>query len=574
MHLPIGISNFKTLITETDLTGNHYLFVDKTLFIYDILNNLAETILITRPRRFGKTLNMSMLYHFLSAEIDGRPTQGLFNNLKVAAHPECMQHQGKYPVIFLTFKDIKSSSFEDFYASICNLIGDLYESHEQILLGDKLTVYQKKQYRLVLEREAVYVNIKTALLDLTFYVYQHYGVKPIVLIDEYDTPIQTAYVNNYYQEMIDFMREFLSSALKDNAYLQKAVLTGILRIAKESLFSGLNNIKIYSLLDSTYGEYFGFTEPEVAALLEKTNLSHNIKDVKIWYNGYQAGDTILYNPWSIINYLVERGKLSPYWINTSNNTLVKELLINSSAGFKEQFETLLQDNPIEKLITENFVFTYLTANESLVWSLLLMSGYLKITSSTQMELGQLCKLEIPNNEVKILYRVIIAEWLSGVNDAAIFNEFLTSLLVGKIDTFVNNMRTIMLQTFSVHDVKGSEPEKFYHGFMLGLLAGIDRKQYNIESNKESGLGRYDIAIIPNDTAKLGIVLELKSLGKQLDPTDLDLRLQEAANIALQQIDHKQYVATMQQHRIKHCLKVGVAFGGKELAVVHRMDDLT
>jgi len=572
MQLPIGISNFKTLITETDLTGNHYLFVDKSLFIRDILNNLSGVILITRPRRFGKTLNMSMLHHFLAQNVDGKPTHGLFDNLKIAAQPECMQQQGKYPVIFLTFKDIKNSSFEAAYNDLQELISKAYEEHEYVLTGEKLTALQKQRYQSILERKAEDTDIRSALKNLTFYLYQYYGIKPIVLIDEYDTPIQTAYINEYYEPMIEFMRQFLAKALKDNSYLQKAVLTGILRIAKESLFSGLNNIKIYSLLDSTYGEYFGFTEPEVAALLEETKLSHNIKDVKTWYNGYQAGDTILYNPWSIINYLVERGKLSPYWVNTSDNRLVKELLINSSAGFKEQFEILLQDNPIEKLITENFVFTYLTENESLVWSLLLMSGYLKITSSTQMELGQLCKLAIPNKEVKILYRVIITEWLSGINDAAVFNDFLTNFLTGKMDKFTDSLRTIMLQTFSVHDVKGSVPEKFFHGFILGLLAGIDRNQYEICSNKESGLGRYDIALIPKDITKLGIIFELKSV----DTSDssalaLNLRLTTAAELALQQIDSKQYVATMLQHNIQRCLKVGIAFGGKELAVVHRID---
>ena len=557
---PIGVSDFRKLVEYKNPQGEPYLFVDKSLWVKDIIDDPSEVILITRPRRFGKTLNMSLLQHFFAKEVDNQMTEALFKNLKIIQYPDYMKYQGQYPVISLTFKDIKSRSFEAAYDDFGRLISRAYEKHEQILSSQsKLTDRQKRQYELILNRKAPDTDIRGSLQSLTFYLHQYYGVKPIVLIDEYDTPIQTAYLESYYKEMVTFMREFMGAGLKDNSHLHKAVLTGILRVSKESLFSGLNNLKVYSLLNSRHGEYFGFTEEEVRELLEKANLGASINDVRTWYNGYQAGNVVIYNPWSIVNCIQEQGKLSPYWVNTSDNALIKDLIIKSSTHTKAQFESLLQGKVVEKFINENVVFDHLESNESTLWTLLLMSGYLKVTSTKEAEQGSLCQLEIPNKEVRDLYRMFIAEWLSGVNDATIFNSFLADLLNGKMEDFQERLSNLMLQTFSVHDIKGNNPEKFFHGFMLGLIAGIDQKHYRIDSNKESGLGRYDIMIAPNDSKKLGIILEIKSLDQ-----DSHQSLKEAAENALKQIDKKKYSqSTLFQH-VNQCLKVGVAFRGKEL----------
>lgn len=567
MQPPIGVSDFRKLIETRDSDEQPYLFVDKSLFIKEIIDDLTEVKLFTRPRRFGKTLNMSMLHHFFSKEIDNKETKNLFENLKIIKHEQyVIKHQGQYPVIFLTFKDIKSQSFKEAYNDLCKLLSTLYEQHEKIILSESiLTSRQKDQYRRVLDRKAPISDIKTALKDLTFYLHKSYGVKPIVLIDEYDTPIQSAYIQKYYEKMIRFMRDFLSAGLKDNSHLEKAILTGILRVSKESLFSGLNNLKTYSLLNARYGGYFGFTDPEVVELLEKTNLSKEIPIIKEWYNGYQIGDTVIYNPWSIVNYIQERGKLSSYWVNTSDNALIKDLISQSNIGFKAQFELLLQDKPIEMLINEYIVFTNLETNESAIWALLLMSGYLKATVIKEEGTNVLCRLQIPNKEVKDLYRTFIAEWLSGVNNATVFNQFLNNLLIGNIADFEYQLKEIMLKTFSVHDIKSREPEKFFHGFMLGLTACIDAEKYTIDSNKEAGFGRYDIIIAPKDPNKLGIILEIKSVGNNMS------NLKIAAEEALIQIDTKKYEKTILFKGVKSYLKIGVAFSGKELSIAHYLN---
>lgn len=564
MQPPIGISDFRKLIETRDSDGQPYLFVDKSLLIKDIIDDLTEVKLFTRPRRFGKTLNISMLQHFFSNEVENKPTANLFENLKIAKHTQYItKHQGQYPVISLTFKDIKSQSFEEAYNDFCKLLSTAYEQHEKIILStSELTTRQKEQYQGILDRQAPLSDIKMALKDLTFYLHRSYGVKPIVLIDEYDTPIQAAYVKKYYEEMIQFMREFLSAGLKDNAHLEKAILTGILRVSKESLFSGLNNLKTYSLLNTRYGGHFGFTDFEVIELLEKTKLSKEISKTKEWYNGYQIGETVIYNPWSIVNYIQEKGKLGSYWVNTSDNTLIKNLLSQASIGFKAQFELLLQDKSIEMLINEYIIFTNLETNESAIWALLLMSGYLKATVLKEEGTHILCQLQIPNKEVKDLYRSFIAEWLSGVNNASVFDQFLNNLLIGNITDFEYQLKAIMLQTFSVYDITGKEPEKFFHGFMLGLTACINLDTYIIDSNKEAGLGRYDIVIAPKDPNKLAIILEIKSVNSTST-------LQKAATEALIQIETKQYTQTNLLKKVQSILMIGIAFSGKELTIAYK-----
>lgn len=418
--VPIGLSNFRALIDYRDVDGQPYLFVDKSLLIKDILDG-APTILITRPRRFGKTLNLSMLHHFFAAEVSGQSTAHLFQNLKISGYPNYMEYQGKTPVIFLSFKDVKTKSFKDAYENIKILLRRAYQEHEQkVQSSQNLTKSDLDDFQRILNREALDAEIKNSLKNLTFYLHKAYGAKPIILIDEYDTPIQTAYLENYYDEMIDFMRGFLSTALKDNDYLDRVVLTGILRVSKESLFSGLNNIKVYTILDSEYKEYFGFTELETQQLLEKTTLNSTMQEVACWYNGYQIEDTVLYNPWSILNYIHDRA-FKPYWVNTGDNHLIKRLLVQSDIYFKTELESLLQGSTIQKLIDINVVFErHLEQNIATAWTVLLMAGYLKVMNTQLTILGPICQLKIPNLEVMGLYQGLISKWLSGAEDSVSF----------------------------------------------------------------------------------------------------------------------------------------------------------
>jgi hypothetical protein len=359
------------------------------------------------------------------------------------------------------------------------------------------------------------------------------------------------------------MRSFLGASLKDNDFLDSAILTGILRVSKESLFSDLNNIEIYSLLDTPYGEYFGFTESEVVQLLEKSNHSDSLPAVRQWYNGYQCGSVTIYNPWSIIHFIT-RGVLSAYWVNTGGNALIKEQIVKSNVDFQESFEALLQGVPITKWITDQMAFGQLTDNPSAIWTLLLMAGYLKVTAIKKTGTHSLCDLEIPNDEVRNLYEMLIKEWLSCVNDVMVFNEFLDNLLKGHIQDFTQHLKRIMLVTFSTHDIKGDEPEKFFHGFMLGLLAGVDQTDYAIDSNKEAGLGRYDILIAPRkDSTRLGIIIEVKSIK---DENTSQETLVTMANQALAQIDRKKYKHAILLQPNQPLLNIGICFNGKELSM--------
>lgn len=572
MQSPIGVTNFRELINPRDHKGTHYLFVDKSLFIKDIIEESAKVILLTRPRRFGKTLNMSMLHHFFTKEVDQLSTEGLFKDLKIAEHQDSMLNQGRYPVIYLTFKDLKNEDFHSAYLQLCELISCLYEEHNELLSSPNLSSREKAVFESIANQKAGEANLNSSLKRLTRYLYLHYRVKPIVLIDEYDAPIQTGYIEGYYQKIVSFMRMFLGAGLKDNSYLEKAVLTGILRVSKESIFSGLNNLKTYSLLNSRYGEYFGFTEPEVGELLKKAGLSQALPEVRRWYNGYQCGDVVVYNPWSIIHY-IESKEFNAYWVNTANNDLIKNLFIQSTPKFKEKFQLLLEDKSLEVTIDEHMIFDDLKKNENNIWTLLLMAGYLKAIVVRKTNNNPVCRLQIPNTEVRGLYQNFISEWFSGENDQDFLNTFLSDFLNGNMKAFTKHLKTIMLQIVSVYDVTKGKAETFYHGFMLGLVSGIEKDHYEINSNEESGLGRFDIMIAPLDPKKLGIIIEIKSLSKNKSEEEVPEKLQKAAEDAIQQIQNKCYNATLAQKGLKQCLNIGIAFRGKKFAIAHRFEAL-
>lgn len=555
MRLPIGYDDFGKIL-------EHKLdFIDKTLFIKDVLDDVdTEAILITRPRRFGKTLNLSLLHNFLSPMVYGQPTQGLFDRLKIAEYgDQYLQHQGKYPVILITFKDIKQSKLEEAIEKIHELIIDLYDKHNYLETSLQLTDAQKSFYSAILHRQATNVQLESALQKLTEYLYCHHGVKPWLLIDEYDTPIHAAYAAGYYDGMIAWMRGLFGAVLKNNPYLNKAVITGILRVAKESLFSGVNNLEVYSLLRPEYSEHFGFTETEVNAILAKSDLSEKAPEIKAWYNGYQFGNTIIYNPWSIANFVKRKGKTEPYWINTSDNQLIKELLKESPLEFKAQFEDLMQGKSIEKLIDENMVFVDLKKNPHAIWSLLLMAGYLTPMACINAWNGSQCQLRVPNQEVNNLYRQIIAHWLANGQGIDWYNEFIAALVAGNIELFRAGLEKVLLQIVSYHDL-AKEPEAFFHGLLLGFVASL-QESHEIKSNRESGLGRYDILLMPKDTSQLGIVIELKA--KKIDETT---SLETLAESALQQIDQQKYTAEFTGRGILRVMKIAIVFQGKQFAL--------
>ena len=574
MKLQVGFDDFgKVRSKKLD-------FVDKTLFVKEILDNdNVEVSVIARPRRFGKTFNLSILHHFLAPEVNHMETKGMFDGLKIAKvdNSSYMQYQGIFSVIFVSFKSIKNETFQGALKNLRLIVQKLYRTHRYLLNSDHLGQDEKNIFKNFLVGKIEETMLEAALETLSEFLYKDTGRKVYLLVDEYDTPIQSGYLYGYYNEIVNFMRGILGAALKTNPYLERAVITGILRIAKESLFSGLNNVKVYSLLHPQYSRHFGFTEEEVGVLLKQTGVDSAQEEVRTWYNGYVFGGTIVYNPWSIVNYIND-GVLKPYWVNTSDNQLIRDLLIKSDPKFKEGFELLLQDKTIEEIIDENMMFGDLKNNNEAIWSLLLMSGYLQAIASTINQQGQtICTCAIPNWEVRTLYYNIIAGWLGNGQGMRWYQSFLTDLLNGDIPKFTEDFAQVLSQTISVYDA-AHNPEAFYHGFMLGLTAGVDQKQYEIKSNRESGAGRYDIAIMPKDVSRLAIILELKSIAppkysKKKLADFLDTTLAGEAQKALAQIDRNQYTLELTQRGIVNIVKLGIAFSGKSFRIASENSEI-
>ena len=566
---PVGEEDFRELI------DNEFLFVDKTLLIKEFLDNKnIKVSLITRPRRFGKTLNLSMLHYFFAEKIKNKSTEGLFDGLKISeAGEHYMAYQGKYPVIFITFKQLEADTYKAMLGELQRLMSRIYKMHLELLDSPYLIAEQKSDFKKIVSCEADESHLKTALFDLTEYLYTHYQKEVIVLIDEYDAPIQASYFNNYYQEAIKMMRGLLGACLKTNPYLKRALLTGITRVSKESLFSGLNNLAVYSLLDDEYSEYFGFTEAEVNMLAEKMNYQGKLIEMRDWYNGYEIGGVTLYNPWSIINCLSRKACIKNYWLNTSGNELIRKLLINSSMDFKKNFGRLLRGKTINEYIREDMVFNNLEQDESLIWSLFFVAGYLKIVkrlpSKKKQSSSIYCALQIPNQEIHNFYSGLIQDWLRGKKDEKWYATFVEHLLAGKVKEFEAGLKVILENIASTHDVAN---ETFYHGLVIGFLATLNDyeiKNYEIKSNRESGRGRYDIAVIPRDPQVLGLLFELKSV----EQTATDVKLAKQAQKALRQIDDKNYVAEFRQRGIHKVLKIALVFKGKDFQLKYVEESL-
>lgn len=540
--LPVGIDDFKKIIE------NDYYFVDKSMLIDELLNKKSEVTLLPRPRRFGKTLNMSMLNYFFNME--GRENnKNLFDKLSISKTDK-MVYQGEYPVIYISLKDIKVSNWIDCFKTLKHLISDIFQS--KIYVRESLNEIQIKNFNDILMKNenADYSN---ALKDLSGYLENYYKKKVIILIDEYDTPLVTAHSQGYYEEAIFFFRNFLSAALKGNPYLEFAVLTGILRIAKESIFSGLNNITVSTILDNSFN-HFGLTEKEVKEALKYYELSYELEEVRKWYNGYKFGKELVYNPWSIVNF-VSKNKLGAYWVNTSDNALIKQLLEKNDKKVYEELELLFKGDFIWETISENIIFDDLN-NINTIWSLMLFSGYLtysdiKISPITELESYS---LKIPNQEIKSFFRQsFIEKYTKG--DVYFYGTMMEDLFLGNLNSFVNKFKKMYMSAVSYHDA--SDSEKYYHHFMLGVLLTLGDK-YIITSNRESGYGRYDIALEPKDKRNYGLIFEFKIGDKS--------SIEEKAKEALAQINEKRYDVSMKNNGVLKVIKIGMAFSGKDVAI--------
>ena len=553
--LPIGISNFKEIIED------EYYYFDKTEFIENLFEEVSKIKLFTRPRRFGKTLNMSMIKYFFDIE-NKNENKKLFENLKISEN-EYFKKQGTAPVISISFRNYDESSWENGFEMIKNTISDLYDEFE--FVKENLSARKKEKYDSILFNRATEATWKLSLLDLTKYLYEYYGKKVVVLIDEYDQPIIDSYVKGYYQEAISFFKTFYGVVLKDNNYLEMGIMTGILRVAKENIFSGLNNLRVHTILDNRFTEYFGITESEVEKVLKDFNLEFELQDVQKWYNGYLFGDIKVYNPWSIINFLNDE-KLKPYWVNTSGNELIKLYLKKLKNEIFDDFSKLLNREEIYKRINENMTFSNLESNYSKnIWNLFFHSGYL--TLGKKIEDDGMCYLKIPNEEILKMFSEMFIEIY--FEDYEKFLYMSNALREGNISDFEKYLKEVLLENVGIFDVSGIYREQFYHGLMLGIIL-ILKNEYEITSNNFAGKGRYDLLLKPKNLEKRkeGVILELKVVNaiENLSEDKIFEKLENECDIALQQIEGKEYISVLKNAGVENILKIGIAFFGKEVAV--------
>ena len=555
----VGCQDFEKLRVRNNF------YVDKTMFIKEWWEAEDEVTLITRPRRFGKTLAMSMLEKFFSVEYAGR--SDLFEGLDIWKEDKYRGLQGTYPVIFISFAPVKEGTFPGAQKKIFFLIAELYNRFDFLLDSGILKEDEKEYYRKVsFDMEA---NIATdALKALSGFLARYYGKKAIILLDEYDTPMQEAYVHGYWEELVLFTRSLFNATFKANPYVERAIMTGITRISKESMFSDLNNLKVVSVTSDVYGNSFGFTEEEVFAALDEYHMTDRKDEVKMWYDGFVFGHwKDIYNPWSIINYLDSGGIARPYWVNTSSNSLAGKLVQEGSPELKMTMEGLLQGGTFRTFLDEQIVFSELEKGEGAVWSLLLASGYLK---AVQAEFNTEClemeyELKLTNLEVRIMFLHMIRGWFGGCRME--HNAFLQALLSDDLEGMNVYMNEVSGEMFSSFDTgkkpsAKAQPERFYHGFVLGLLAELQNR-YIVTSNRESGLGRYDIMLEPKKDGDIAFVIEFKVVGEKPKET-----LEDGVRSALQQIEEKQYETALLSRGIapERIRKYGFAFEGSSVLI--------
>ncbi len=544
--LPVGASDFKKL-----REGGYY-YVDKSLFIREITEASAEVLLIPRPRRFGKTLNLSMLRYFY--EKTDEDLTKLFQGLAVRNEDVFRECQGKYPVIWMTFKEVKSREWSGCLRNLQNVIYREYARHRHLLDSSVLFPEEKAYFRNILNGKSDQTDYEISLENLSAFLRRFHDRRVIILIDEYDTPINAGYVSGYYEEAVSFMRNLLSGGLKDNENLFKGVVTGVLRVAKESIFSGLNNLSVYTVLNPRFSDSFGFTGAEVRRLLEDYGMSDLYDEISYWYDGYKFGKTVLYNPWSVISCLDNQGDPQPYWTNTADSAIIDNLATRGGRELREELGCLLEGGAVVRPVYDNIAMKDLEKRDDLLWSLMLFSGYLKAVEKTDHETW---KLEIPNNEVYLIYRSLVRNWFAEKTEHNRLEEMLGALENGDVRLFELLLREVVLQVMSYHDLSGS-PEKVYHALVLGMLVWLSGK-YDIRSNRESGYGRYDLMLKPKYQGRQGIVIEFKKVYEGETPEDV---LEEA----LKQIEEKKYVTELEAAGVRDILKLAIAFRGKELWV--------
>ena len=551
--LPVGIEDFKVLI------DNNYYYVDKTKLLCELVRNIGKVNLFTRPRRFGKTLTLSMIQYFFEKQPEDNVY--LFNGLHIAeAGEEYAKYQGQYPVVTLSLKGMKTNTFEEALAQFGWMISRECQRHQEILHSDLVTEGNRAVFRRLLNNEASQQDYCISVQLLTSSLMQIHGKKAIVLIDEYDVPLENSHFRGFYDQMVGFIRSVFDNALKTNNSLEMAVLTGCLRVSKESLFTGLNNLQINSIQSGMFEECFGFTESEVKAMTDYYDLSDKYPIIKEWYDGYCFGETEIYNPWSVLNYMQDvtakpNAIPMPYWSNTSSNQIIRQLVIDSSPNTRDTIETLINGGSVVAPIHEDIVYADIDVNEESIWSFLLFTGYLKQVGVADEEDDYMLRMVIPNREVKTIYRRHIRKWFKDRTKAVSRDDLLQALLSEDVDTANRIVGTWLNETISFFD----EKEQYYHGFLAGLLSGFDN--YRLKSNRETGDGRTDLLLMERYSRDLAIVIEVKDVDTKKNET-----LELMADQAIRQIEEKHYEEEPLHEGYKKILKYGFAFMGKNCLI--------